>query len=119
MFVLGIDMPYRDTMVLAMNNARDEEGDNSLLDLERSIHTKPLCALNADVSEELNASRQFEQFLNAELDVDSSPSKVSSGLKRLSDNEQYDDSLIDMIRKEAEESKAFEEFLSQSLLEEA
>lgn len=117
-------MTYAKCMTIAMDMSRYQNlNDDSLIDLETSMYVEPLSALSTQVSDELNASRQFEQLLCSQLqsEVPSGspiPSKHVNAYD-LSPDDTEQESLLDIVRKEADDSKAFEEFLHKSLLEEA
>ena len=109
-------MPYVDTMMIAMDLARSNEQDDSFL-ADKSIHEQSILTLHTKVSDELNASKQFEQLLQSQLMDDLS--NVSGGeVLQTFDSSTDSDSLFDLVKKEQDESRAFEEYLQRSLLDE-
>lgn len=117
------EVPYTDTMVLAMHMARSpgvHPSEDSLLDLETSIHEQPLSKLGSLVCDELNASRRFEELLSTELGGNSSATDGDAPLepRKMALESTSSDSLDEFMAKETQENRAFEEYLHLALLDE-
>lgn len=95
--------------------ATDE--DDSYIDLETSIHTEPVSKLRTSLSNELNATQDFERYLesvlNDDLDADSDHKQRDS--EENLDEDETDLSITEIVRNESEKAKAFEEFLMAAL----
>jgi len=109
-----VAVAYTDTMIEGLKDAQrkqEEAFDDSLIDLNRSIHTEPFSHLKTDLREELNASKQFDMLLEAAVLTNDSSLSL--------DNESVETSqlsLQQLIDDEKQKSKNFEQYLT-SLLE--
>ena len=120
-------MTYSETMEHALLAARQElentSDNDSYIDLETSIHNTPVASikLNKSLTDELNASKNFEAYL--ELAVkDGSPLASQLGDDQCSRPQSLTETeypnavpLAELIKQEAEKSQAFEDMLRAAL----